>query len=102
MNLVPDPVGTLSANSIPLSAYNPPVPVASEGPVSYTFADWLLTSRPGLFGLLGGCANPTGVALMAILTVMFVCSMTWVRKGGYFEVSKIFKIFRFFQIFQKF
>ncbi len=47
----------------------------------------LFTSKPGLFGLMGGAANPTGVALVVILAVMVVCSMKWMRKGGYFEVS---------------
>ena len=29
-------------------------------PSSYSAADWLLTSTPGLFGLVPGWANPTG------------------------------------------
>jgi len=41
---------------------------------------------PQYFGLIPGWANPTGVALLVILLIMFVCSMKWVRKGGYFEV----------------
>ena len=31
-------------------------------------------------------ANITGIALIGILTVMVVCSMPFVRRGGYFEV----------------
>ncbi len=95
LNMVPDPAGTLAANGIPLSAFSPPPPVADPetgrvvGPGRpYDFGDWLLTSRPGLFGLLGGAANPTGVALMVILVVMVISSMKWMRKGGYFEVSQ--------------
>ena len=39
-----------------------------------------------LFRSLGGYANPTGVALIVILTVMVVCSMSFVRRSGYFQV----------------
>ena len=42
--------------------------------------------RPGIFGLIPGIANITGIALIGILTVMVVCSMPFVRRGGYFEV----------------
>ena len=47
-------------------------------------------SGPQYFGLIPGWANPTGVALLVILVVMVVCSMKWVRKGGYFEVRPKF------------
>ena len=40
----------------------------------------------GLFGLIGGVANPSGVALIVILTVMVICSMPFVRKSGHFEI----------------
>jgi len=52
----------------------------------YTIGEWLLTDRPGLFGLIPGCANPTGVALLVILMVMFVCSQPFVRRKGSFEI----------------
>lgn len=52
----------------------------------WTLAEWLLTMRPGQFGLIKGIANPTGVALIIILTVMVICSLPFVRKSGYFEV----------------
>ncbi|XP_044571616.1 NADPH oxidase 5 isoform X3 [Drosophila ananassae] len=52
----------------------------------YTIGEWLLTDRPGLFGLIPGCANPTGVALLTILIIMFVCSQPFVRRKGSFEV----------------
>ncbi|KAH8400713.1 hypothetical protein KR009_000514 [Drosophila setifemur] len=52
----------------------------------YTIGEWLLTDRPGLFGLIPGCANPTGVALLCILMVMFICSQPFVRRKGSFEV----------------
>jgi hypothetical protein len=55
---------------------------------NYTMSEWLLTSRPRLFGLVAGGANPTGVALIVILAVMTVCSMPFVRRGGCFEVWK--------------
>lgn len=52
----------------------------------FTIGEWLLTDRPGLFGLIPGCANPTGVALLCILIVMFVCSQPFVRRKGSFEI----------------
>ena len=54
---------------------------------NFSWADWVFTSAPGYFGLVPGAAFPTGVFLVVILLVMTVCSMKWVRKGGYFEVS---------------
>lgn len=53
---------------------------------NYTLTEWMLTTKPGLFGLCGGCANPTGIFLAIILLIMFVCSQTFVRRGGSFEI----------------
>ena len=53
---------------------------------SWTYSDWLFTTQPGVFGLVGGLANPTGVALIAILTLMVFCSLSFVRRGGYFQI----------------
>ncbi|XP_058791385.1 NADPH oxidase 5 isoform X2 [Phymastichus coffea] len=53
---------------------------------NYTMSEWLLTSRPHMFGLVAGGANPTGVALIVILAIMTVCSLPFVRRGGCFEV----------------
>lgn len=53
---------------------------------NYTLPEWLFTTRPGLFGLIDGIANPTGFALIIILTVMFICSQKFVRRGGCFEI----------------
>ena len=39
---------------------------------------------------LPGFANPTGVALIIILTLMVVCSMSFVRRSGYFQVNTHF------------
>ncbi|XP_023338172.1 NADPH oxidase 5 [Eurytemora carolleeae] len=55
-------------------------------PENWTVWSWLLTSTPGIFGLLPGLANPTGVALVIILSIMIICSMKWVRKSGNFEI----------------
>ncbi|XP_058986833.1 uncharacterized protein LOC101895123 isoform X2 [Musca domestica] len=52
----------------------------------YTIGEWLLTDRPGLFGLIPGCANPTGMALFIILLIMYICSQPFVRRKGSFEV----------------
>ena len=54
---------------------------------NFTAVDWLFTNRPHYFGLIPGWANPTGVLVLIVLLVMSICSMKWVRKGGYFEVS---------------
>ena len=115
INLVPDPVGFLVSNQIPLDVFRPPSEafmrlsgggesgvddgvagdVLSDGASDndvlyyYTFDDWLLTARPGIFGTVSGWANPTGVVLVFIFLIMFICSMKWVRKGGYFEVSTL-------------
>ncbi|KAK4303693.1 hypothetical protein Pmani_024320 [Petrolisthes manimaculis] len=48
--------------------------------------EWLFTMRPEKLGLIDGIANPTGIALIVILTLMVVCSLPFVRKSGYFEV----------------
>ncbi|KAJ8925948.1 hypothetical protein NQ315_009801, partial [Exocentrus adspersus] len=53
---------------------------------NFTRTEWLMTSKPGLFGLIGGLANPTGVALFIILCIMFICSQAFVRRGGCFEI----------------
>ena len=57
--MVPDPQGLLAQNGLPLSALRLPPPNSSHYP-SYSFADWLFTARPGLFGTIHGVANPTG------------------------------------------
>ena len=85
--MVPDPLGVLLHNKIDPTVYNVPVNGTPYYP-SYSFADWLFTTKPGLYGIIHGIANPTGVALMIVLTIMVISSMKWVRKGGYFEVSQ--------------
>ncbi|VVC39275.1 Hypothetical protein CINCED_3A001760 [Cinara cedri] len=52
----------------------------------FTVSEWLLTTDPELFGLVAGYANPTGVLLIVILFVMFICSQPFVRRGGCFEI----------------
>ena len=56
----------------------------------WSYSDWLFTMKPGVFGLCGGMANPTGVALMTSLFIMVICSLPFVRRGGYFEVCLLF------------
>ncbi|XP_043508307.1 NADPH oxidase 5 isoform X1 [Frieseomelitta varia] len=53
---------------------------------NYTISEWLLTSRPALFGLVEGFANPTGIILIILLVIIMMCSMPFVRRGGCFEV----------------
>lgn len=52
----------------------------------FTVFEWLLTTKPGLFGFCGGCANPTGIALVIVLCIMVICSQPFVRRGGSFEI----------------
>ncbi|XP_018056077.1 PREDICTED: NADPH oxidase 5 [Atta colombica] len=53
---------------------------------NYTMFEWLLTSQPGYFGLIAGSAYPTGIVLFIILVIMIICSMSFVRRGGCFEI----------------
>lgn len=52
----------------------------------YSLADWLFTTQPGAFGLFPGFAFPTGVILISVVTIMFVCSLPFVRRRGNFEI----------------
>ena len=56
------------------------------GAEPWTYMDWIFTSNPHLLGLIQGLANPTGVALMAIMTIIFVCSLPFIRRRGFFEI----------------
>ncbi|CAG4972387.1 unnamed protein product [Colias eurytheme] len=53
---------------------------------NYTTWEWLSSTKPGLFGLVPGAANPTGLALCVILLVLATCSRAAVRRGGCFEI----------------
>lgn len=78
----------LQLNNIPAPAWavNTSLSTDLEAGPEWTAWDWLMTSQPGVFGLVSGFANPTGVVLLLILGIMAVCSMKWVRKSGNFEV----------------
>ncbi len=90
-NALHTPVAFLLANGIQPNHY-----VAGQ---NLTAVDWLFTDRPHYFGLIPGWANPTGVVLLVVLVIMFICSMKWVRKGGYFEVKfPTFSNFAFYPI----
>ena len=52
----------------------------------WSYMEWILTSKPGLFGLVPGFANPTGVGLMVTMIIIFVCSLPFVRRRGHFEI----------------
>ncbi|KPJ03893.1 NADPH oxidase 5 [Papilio xuthus] len=53
---------------------------------NYTVWEWVGTTRPGMFGLVGGVANPTGLALVVVLAILSTCSRPAVRRGGSFEI----------------
>ena len=63
------------------------IQICNETGTKWNYGEWLFTSKPGVFGMIGGCANPTGVALISILTIMVLCSLPCVRRSGRFEVS---------------
>ena len=52
----------------------------------WTFHEWLLTIRPCFLGMIQGWANPTGLTLMAVMFVIFICSLPCIRRRGHFEV----------------
>ena len=59
--------------------------ICDDGSAPWNAGEWLFTANPGVFGLVGGWANPTGFGLIAIITIMTLCSLPFVRKGGKFE-----------------
>ena len=61
--------------------------VCPANATKWSYADWILTVNPSVFGLINGCANPTGVGLIIVLTIMVICSMPFVRRSGWFQVS---------------
>lgn len=61
--------------------------ICKEGSRPWTYTEWILTDRPGVFGLVKGAANITGILLIISLTIMVICSMSFVRRSGYFQAS---------------
>ncbi|XP_030629516.1 NADPH oxidase 5 isoform X2 [Chanos chanos] len=57
----------------------------SERDGTYKLWEYLLTTRPGI-GWVNGTASVTGVVLQVIISLMVVCSSTFVRRSGHFEV----------------
>jgi len=52
----------------------------------WTYAHWIFTTMPGVFGMPSGYAQITGVVLIVILTIIFIGSLSVVRRSGYFQV----------------
>jgi len=52
----------------------------------WSYAEWIFTDKPSFLGSLNGSANLTGLAMMVILTIMFVCSLPFIRRRGHFEI----------------
>uniref|UniRef100_A0A3Q3X745 Uncharacterized protein n=1 Tax=Mola mola TaxID=94237 RepID=A0A3Q3X745_MOLML len=51
----------------------------------FSLWEYLLTTRPGI-GWVKGTASVTGVILQVIICLMVLCSSTFVRRSGHFEV----------------
>ena len=76
------PKGSLDpAKGVPLCQHCP------EGAEPWSYYDWMFSMKPGVFGIIPGIANPSGIALVIALSIMVVCSLPFVRRGGYFEVK---------------
>lgn len=52
----------------------------------YSLWEYLLTTRPGI-GWVKGTASLTGVVLQVLICLMVLCSSTFVRRSGHFEVT---------------
>ncbi|XP_038669483.1 NADPH oxidase 5 [Scyliorhinus canicula] len=52
---------------------------------TYQLWEYLLTTRPGI-GWIYGLASVTGVILQLLIVLMLICSSTFVRRSGHFEV----------------
>ncbi|KAM6973794.1 NADPH oxidase 5 [Aplochiton taeniatus] len=59
--------------------------VQLSGSSGYSLWEYLLTTRPGI-GWVKGTASITGVLLQILICLMVVCSSTFVRRSGHFEV----------------
>uniref|UniRef100_A0A3Q3EH24 NADPH oxidase, EF-hand calcium binding domain 5 n=1 Tax=Labrus bergylta TaxID=56723 RepID=A0A3Q3EH24_9LABR len=51
----------------------------------FSLWEYLLTTRPGI-GWVKGTASLTGVVLQVVICLMVLCSSTFVRRSGHFEV----------------
>lgn len=58
----------------------------------FTLWEYLMTTRPGI-GWVKGTASVTGVVLQLIICLMVLCSSTFVRRSGHFEVGLFFFFF---------
>ena len=90
VNIQPDPVKFVKINKdywFNHEAENYRHPPEGRNGTSWTYAEWIFTYNPGVFGLVNGIACPTGVGLILVLTFMVVTSLPCVRMKGYFQVT---------------
>ena len=57
-----------------------------SGGTKWSYAHWIFTTMHGVFGMPGGYANITGIVLIIIMTIIFIGSLSVVRRSGYFQV----------------
>lgn len=79
-------IGVFSFVHTLMHLFNFSTVVIKNNTLNVTLTELLLTTKPKLFGLVPGVANPTGVVLIIILLIMTVCSLPFVRRGGCFEI----------------
>ena len=61
--------------------------VVNDSSESLSYEEILFTMKARVGYVGPGFAFLSGIVLMIVLTVMFICSMPFVRRSGHFQVS---------------
>ncbi len=66
--------------------------------MGYNYLDVLFTgsSHSGANVMPRNIGYPTGIILLVMLMVIFVCAMPFVRRGGHFQVGMLFFVVLYF------
>ena len=65
--------------------------VVSEPNVTFAYWEYLVPIRTDI-GWVNGSAGFTGIMLLLVLSTMFICSQSFVRRRGHFEVQNFGQI----------